>query len=70
MSPANRRNFRSEADHFVGRGSYSKFPKFVKNRFHVSGESYAGRYIPVIGAKINQANKNLPTKNSIHVPLE
>lgn len=31
---------------------FQKFPKFLKNKFHISGESYAGHYIPTIGAEI------------------
>ncbi|EGV63647.1 hypothetical protein CANTEDRAFT_114669 [Yamadazyma tenuis ATCC 10573] len=31
---------------------FQKFPQFLGNKFHVSGESYAGHYIPRIGAEI------------------
>ncbi|CAH6719094.1 carboxypeptidase Y [[Candida] jaroonii] len=31
---------------------FQKFPQFLKNEFHVAGESYAGHYIPAIGANI------------------
>ncbi|SCZ93705.1 BZ3500_MvSof-1268-A1-R1_Chr6-3g08833 [Microbotryum saponariae] len=50
---------------------YEKFPKFSKNDFHVTGESYAGTYIPNIASVIFNNNKNLDlTKSkSIHIPL-
>lgn len=31
---------------------FQKFPKFLNNKFHVSGESYAGHYVPRIAAEI------------------
>lgn len=49
---------------------YQKFPKFAKNRLHISGESYAGTYIPNIGDVFNRYNKAPPTKSSVKIPLE
>jgi cathepsin A (carboxypeptidase C) len=38
---------------------YQKFPQFAKNAFHISGESYAGHYIPAIASEIiNHADKS------------
>jgi cathepsin A (carboxypeptidase C) len=34
----------------------ASFPKYAKNEFHVTGESYAGHYIPAIATKIMQEN--------------
>ncbi|KAK9710395.1 hypothetical protein K7432_008444 [Basidiobolus ranarum] len=35
------------------------YPKYQKLDFHVTGESYAGHYVPAIGNAINQANKQI-----------
>jgi len=38
---------------------YQKFPQFVKNKFHIAGESYAGHYIPNIASEIiNHADRS------------
>lgn len=38
---------------------YQKFPQFLKNDFHVAGESYAGHYIPAIASEIiNHADRS------------
>ncbi|KAI5475030.1 threonyl-trna synthetase [Pseudohyphozyma bogoriensis] len=49
---------------------YEKFPKWINNDFHVSGESYAGTYIPHIGSTIHEYNKAPPTTSSVHIPLK
>ncbi|ORY79276.1 Alpha/Beta hydrolase protein [Leucosporidium creatinivorum] len=48
---------------------YAKFPKFQKNEFHVSGESYAGTYIPNIGSVFHKYNQAPPSSASVHIPL-
>ena len=35
---------------------------FQDNDFYVTGESYAGKYIPAISYKIHQANQDLNEK--------
>ncbi len=35
----------------------TKFDQFADNDFHVTGESYAGHYIPAIGKTISDANE-------------
>ncbi|GAA5857748.1 hypothetical protein JCM5353_001473 [Sporobolomyces roseus] len=49
---------------------YEKFPKFQKVPFHVSGESYAGTYLPNIASVIHQLNQKKPTPSAITIPLE
>lgn len=49
---------------------YEKFPKFQKVPFHVSGESYAGTYLPNIASVIHQLNQKQPTPSAITIPLE
>ncbi|CAL8110554.1 unnamed protein product [Orchesella dallaii] len=36
------------------------FPEFAKQDFYVSGESYAGKYVPAISHKIHQENQGSP----------
>ncbi|GAA5884563.1 hypothetical protein JCM6882_005300 [Rhodosporidiobolus microsporus] len=48
---------------------YEKFPKFKDVELHISGESYAGTYLPNIASTIHQHNKNKPTPSSLHLPL-
>jgi len=36
---------------------FKKYPQFSKNKFFVSGESYAGHYVPVCSAAIFDGNK-------------
>lgn len=41
---------------------FKLFPKLQKNDFFISGESYAGKYIPAISHKILQKNPNATMK--------
>ncbi|KAK7312599.1 hypothetical protein VNO77_36571 [Canavalia gladiata] len=36
---------------------FKAHPNFVKNDFYITGESYAGHYIPALASRINQGNK-------------
>ncbi|KAG0270106.1 hypothetical protein DFQ27_000407 [Actinomortierella ambigua] len=40
---------------------FKEFPEYQRLDFHVAGESYAGHYIPAIGAEINARNKKMAT---------
>ena len=42
---------------------FARFPDFMKNELHVSGESYGGIYVPYLVMQINEFNKNNATKD-------
>lgn len=46
---------------------FKKHPEYAKNDFYITGESYAGHYIPALAGRINQGNKN---KEGITVNLK
>ncbi|XP_071811456.1 probable serine carboxypeptidase CPVL isoform X1 [Apostichopus japonicus] len=41
---------------------FQVFPEYQKNDFYASGESYAGKYVPAIGAKIHEENPTAKLK--------
>ncbi|KAI8901035.1 Alpha/Beta hydrolase protein [Globomyces pollinis-pini] len=51
---------------------FDAFPKYSKLDFHVSGESYAGHYIPAIGKEINDNNNAILKggKKGLHINLK
>ncbi|KAL2328559.1 hypothetical protein Fmac_021986 [Flemingia macrophylla] len=46
---------------------FKAHPDFVKNDFYITGESYAGHFIPAFASRINQANKQ---NQGIHINLK
>ncbi|KAJ4970212.1 hypothetical protein NE237_003311 [Protea cynaroides] len=36
---------------------FAEHPEFVNNEFYITGESYAGHYIPAFAARVHQGNK-------------
>ncbi|KAI3989600.1 hypothetical protein MKX01_036209 [Papaver californicum] len=46
---------------------FQKHPQFVNNDFFITGESYAGHYIPAFAARVHQGNK---AKEGIHINLK
>nr|GMD25402.1 serine carboxypeptidase-like [Ipomoea batatas] len=46
---------------------FKAHPEYAKNEFFVTGESYAGHYIPALGTRINQGNKK---KEGIYINLK
>lgn len=46
---------------------FEKHPQFARNDFYITGESYAGHYIPAFAARVHQGNK---AKDGIHVNLK
>ena len=47
----------------------NKWAKFADNDFHVTGESYAGHYVPAIGKEIVDANNRHKSNNFI-IPIK
>ncbi|XP_010034179.2 serine carboxypeptidase-like [Eucalyptus grandis] len=43
---------------------FAAHPQLVKNDFYITGESYAGHYIPAFAARVQQGNK---AKEGIHI---
>ncbi|XVE75476.1 hypothetical protein DITRI_Ditri12bG0096800 [Diplodiscus trichospermus] len=46
---------------------FVEHPEFVKNYFYITGESYAGHYIPAFAARVHRGNK---AKDGIHINLK
>ncbi|GAA0139749.1 serine protease [Lithospermum erythrorhizon] len=46
---------------------FTKHPEYAQNDFYITGESYAGHYIPAFASRVNQGNKN---KEGIHINLK
>lgn len=48
---------------------YEKYPELKENEFYLTGESYAGKYLPLFTHDILERNKNLGPSD-IFIPLE
>ncbi|CAL0329062.1 unnamed protein product [Lupinus luteus] len=46
---------------------FKKHPEFVKNDFYITGESYAGHYIPILASRVHKGNIK---KEGIHINLK
>ncbi|KAK7305525.1 hypothetical protein VNO77_43431 [Canavalia gladiata] len=46
---------------------FKEHPQFTKNDFYITGESYAGHYIPALASRVHQGNK---AKEGIHINLK
>ncbi|KAL9171298.1 hypothetical protein ABFS82_04G199800 [Erythranthe guttata] len=46
---------------------FKEHPQYLKNDFYITGESYAGHYIPAFASRVNQGNKN---KEGLHINLK
>ncbi|TYI90929.1 hypothetical protein E1A91_D03G156400v1 [Gossypium mustelinum] len=46
---------------------FKQHPQYVKNDFYITGESYAGHYIPAFAVRVHQGNK---AKRGIHINLK
>lgn len=48
---------------------FTLFPQFQKNDFYVTGESYAGKYVPALSYKIHKSNPVAKLKINFKVTL-
>ncbi|KAF3323163.1 serine carboxypeptidase-like protein [Carex littledalei] len=46
---------------------FAKHPEYAKNDFYITGESYAGHYIPALANRVHQGNK---AKEGLHINLK
>ncbi|KAL5717012.1 Protein cbp3 [Ranunculus cassubicifolius] len=46
---------------------FKEHPEYAKNEFYITGESYAGHYIPAFAARVHQGNK---AKEGLHINLK
>lgn len=46
---------------------FKEHPQYANNDFYITGESYAGHYIPAFASRVNNGNKN---KEGIHINLK
>ncbi|XP_039019072.1 serine carboxypeptidase-like isoform X1 [Hibiscus syriacus] len=46
---------------------FKQHPEYVENDFYITGESYAGHYVPAFAVRVHQGNK---AKEGIHVNLK
>ncbi|WCJ41576.1 Serine carboxypeptidase-like [Euphorbia peplus] len=46
---------------------FKKHPELVNNDFYITGESYAGHYIPAFASRVHKGNKN---KEGLHINLK
>lgn len=52
---------------FLVQAFFKEHPKLAENDFYITGESYAGHYIPAFASRVHQGNKK---NEGIHVNLK
>jgi carboxypeptidase C (cathepsin A) len=46
---------------------FAKHPEYANNDFYITGESYAGHYIPALASRVHQGNK---ANEGLHINLK
>lgn len=57
----------SDFDVFSLQAFFSEHPEYADNDFYITGESYAGHYIPAFASRVHQGNK---ANEGIHINLK
>lgn len=65
--PSNSFTTAEDLHHFLQLFTTDVFPDLADNEFHITGESYAGHYVPALGAQIVSQNLLYPKRPQINL---